>query len=279
MTARAVRIGALARLELADVRGSRWLAVCAGLYAVLAASFVLIGLRESEVVGFTGMTRVLGSLAHALVVLLPLLALAGTGLVVNRAREGGALELLLSHPFTRGEYIVAVTLVRFGALLVPLLVLLPGLALAGGVADRTLPWAFLVRTLAVSATLIWAFVGIGLAISTAVREPARAIVYVLAAWALGVALLDFGLIGAMLQWRLRPEAVFALAALNPVESARLALLAGADGSLETLGPVGVFLVRQVGAGGLFAAGVIWPAAVGTLAWLLAWRRLNRMDVV
>jgi hypothetical protein len=83
----------------------------------------------------------------------------------------------------------------------------------------------------------------------------------------------------MLQWRLRPEAVFALAALNPVESARLALLAGADGSLETLGPVGVFLVRQVGAGGLFAAGVIWPAAVGTLTWLLAWRRLNRMDVV
>ncbi len=154
------------------------------------------------------------------------------------------------------------------------------LAVLGRVAlGQPVPWLFLGRTLAVSLALVWAFTGIGLAISTRVTEPPRAMVYALVVWALASALLDFGLIGLMLQLPLRPEAVFAIAALNPVEAARLAVVAGADPALETLGPVGMFLIRQLGSGGLLAVGVLWPAAVGTLGWLLARRSLERMDVV
>lgn len=274
------RLLPLVRLEFAEVRRSRWLVVCAGLYALLAMLFLVIGLRESGVLGFTGMGRVLASLGHALVVLLPLLALAGTALIINRARESGALELLFSQPVTRNDYFLAVTLVRFAVLVVPLLVLLPALAIAGRMLfDQPVPWSFLGRALAISAALLWTFVGIGLAISTLIKEPSRAMVYLLVVWALAVALLDFGLVGAMLQWRLRPDVVFALAALNPVEAARVGLLSGADPSLDTLGPVGMFLARRLGSAGLFASGVLWPAIVGTLAWMLARRRLNGADVV
>ena len=274
------RIGALARLELGDVLRSRWLLFCAGMYAVLAALFVLVGLRESTVVGFTGMDRVLLSVTHALVLLLPLLALSGTGLVVNRAREDGTLELLFSHPVTRADYYAAVTLVRFGALLLPLLVLMPGLAIAGTLLfGQGVPWAFVARALVVSAALLWSFTGIGLAISTRVREPARAMMYVLLAWVLGVALLDFGLIGVMLQWQLPAWMVFALATLNPVETARLALLSGAEPTLATLGPVGLFAAQRLGAGMLFTLGVAWPILLGTGCWLSGWRRFRRGDLV
>ena len=58
--------------------------------AVLAALFVLVGLRESSVLGFTGVGRVLFSLCHAFVLWLPLLALVGTGTAIARARERGA---------------------------------------------------------------------------------------------------------------------------------------------------------------------------------------------
>lgn len=276
----ATRTAALARLELGEVLRSRWLLFCGILYAALAALFIGVGLRESTVMGFTGMSRVLLSLSHALVLLLPLLALAGTGLVISRARQDGTLELLFSHPITRQDYMRTVTLVRYGALLLPLLVLLPGLAVGGSVAfDQPVPWAFLGRSLAVSAALLWSFTGIGLAVSARVRELDRVLTYLLLAWVLGVALLDFGLAGLMLQWDLPAPAVFALAGLNPVETARLALLSGAEPTLGTLGPVGVFLYTSVGARWLLVIGVLWPAAIGCAGWASARRRLCSGDLV
>ncbi len=76
--------------------------------------------------------------------------------------------------------------------------------------------------------LIWAFTGGGLAVSTFVRNQAKAVMILLGIWVASVALLDFLLIGVMLQWRLNPQSVFLLAALNPVEASRLALLSSAE---------------------------------------------------
>lgn len=271
---------AVARLELAEVLRSRWLLFCGAIYGVLAAVFVLVGLRESSVLGFTGMGRVLLSFCHALVLLLPLLALSATGPVVNRARDDGTLELLFSHPVSRDSYFIAVTGVRFLALLLPLWALLLSMALLGQLAfGQPLPWAFLLRTAAVSGALLWAFVGLGLLISCRVRNPGKATMYVLLCWALGVALLDFGLIGLMLQLRLSAPATFLLAALNPVESARLALLAAAEPELATLGPVGFFLSGRVGSGGLLFAGLLWPTLLGMGLWALAARGFRRGDLV
>lgn len=273
-------VAVLARLEARDVLRSRWLGLCGTLYATLAGLFVLVGLHESGVLRFTGMPRVLASLSHALVILLPLLALTGTGFVVNHARRDGTLEVLFSQPVERRHYYGAVTLVRYGVLLLPLVVLLPGLALIGFlVFGEAAPWAFTARALVVSAALLWSFVGIGLAISVSVTEPSKAMVYVLLVWVLAVALLDFGLVSVMLEWRVPAAAVFVLAGINPVEMARLALLAGAEPSLSTLGPVGLFLVDRVGSGWLFVAGVFWPLLVGTVAWSLARLRLQRGDLL
>ncbi|HET9949770.1 MAG TPA: ABC transporter permease subunit [Longimicrobiales bacterium] len=273
-------VATLARLELSDVLRSRWLVACVAVYGILAALFLLVGLRESLVLGFTGMERVLLSLGHALIVLLPLLALIGAGFSVNRARQDGTLELLFAHPVERRDYLRATTLVRYLALVAPLVVLVPGLALGGRVLfGQPIPWAFVLRALSVTAALAWSFVGVGVAISVRASEPARAATHVLVVWLLVVALLDFGLVGLMLEWRLPAAAVFVLAALNPVEIARLALLSGAEPSLGTLGPVGFFLADTLGPGALLAAGVLWPLAVGTLAWLAARRALLEGDLL
>jgi len=199
------QIIAVGRLELSEVMRSRWIVFCLAVYGVLGAVFVLAGMRESTVMGFTGMERVLLSFTHALVLLLPLLGLTATGQVVNRAREEGALELLFSHPVSRGSYFVAVSLVRFAVLVVPLVVLLPAMALWGRIVfGEPMPWGFLLRALGVSASLLAASVAIGLAISTWVRNQAKALMLLLLVWAAFVALLDFALVGMMLQWRVEP---------------------------------------------------------------------------
>ncbi|WP_163996251.1 ABC transporter permease [Pyxidicoccus caerfyrddinensis] len=280
MTSLTREVAAVARLELAEVLRSRWMVFCGAVYALLAGAFVLVGLRESSLLGFSGMGRVLLSFCHALVLLLPLLALTATGQVVNRAREDGTLELLFSLPVRRGAFFVAVSGVRYTALVVPLVVLMLGMSLLGQLAfGQGVPWGFLLRAVAVCAALLLAFVGLGIAVSTLVRSQARAMIWLLTLWALGVALIDFGLVGLMLQWRLDPRTVFLLAALNPVQAARMALLSGVTPDLSVLGPVGFFLANRLGGAGLFAVGTLWPVAVGLGAWAHALRRFQRSDLV
>ena len=271
---------AAARLDLAEVVRSRWLLFCAGAYLLLATVFVLVGLRESTVIGFTGVGRVLLSLCHALLLVLPLLALTAVGSVIGRAREEGALELLFSQPLRRSAWFVGVSLTRYAVLVVPLVVLMVGLGLYGQlVHHQQVPWGFIARALIISASLLAAFAGIGLWISTTVRNPARVTTYVILAWAMGVAFLDFGLIGVMLRWRLDAHAVFTLAALNPVQDARLALLSGLEPDLATLGPVGFYLVHKVGVDALYLLGIVGPALVGVGSWLAAFASFRRTDLV
>ena len=270
---------AIVRLDLAETVRSRWALFCVALYAALGALFVLVGMRESTLLGFTGMGRVLVGLSHALLMVLPLLALTAASQVVNRAREEGALELLFSHPIRRGAYFLGITAARYLVLTAPLLVLFVGLAALGaGFLDRTIMWSVLLRALLVSAALLAAFLGIGLAISTFVANPARSATIALVVWILAVALLDFALIGVMLQWRLQPQGVFALALLNPVQAARMALLAAGDAELSTLGPVGFYVANRIGATALLAIGVAWPLFAGFSAWLFAYVRFTRGDV-
>lgn len=274
------RVAALARLDLAEVFRSRWLAFSVTLYAVLAGIFVLVGLRESTVLGFTGTGRVLLSVSHVLVLLLPLLALVATGQLVNRAREDGSLELLFSHPFARHEYFLALTAVRYAVIFLPFAALMLVTALLGRLLlANPVPWLVLGRSLAVCGALIWAFTGVGLAISVVVRQPARAVLVLLGVWVLGAALLDFGLIGLMLRFRLHAPTVIALAALNPVEAARLALLSSAEPTLAILGPVGFYLTHHLGPAWVTALGIASPVFLGTLAWLVALRRFVRGDLV
>jgi ABC-type transport system involved in multi-copper enzyme maturation permease subunit len=271
---------AIARLDFAEVARSRWLLFAAALHGGLAAIFVLVGLRESSYLGFTGMGRVLVSMVHTQVLVLPLVALTATGQVVNRARDDGTLELLFTLPVRRGTYFLAVTAVRYLALLVPLAASLGLTGLFGqAVLGQDVPWSFVGQSLALCAALLLAFVGLGVATSTWVRHPARAVITLLVLWAGGVALVDFALVGAMLQWRLNAASIFVLATLNPVQTARMGLLALASDELSVLGPVGFYLQHRVGPVWLFTLGVAWPLAVGVTSWALALRRFSRTDIV
>jgi ABC-type transport system involved in multi-copper enzyme maturation permease subunit len=267
-----------ARLDLAEVRRSRWITFCVAVYAVLAGVLVLVGMRESTLLGFTGVGRVLLAFSHALVLVLPLLALTATGQLVGRARDDGSLELLLAQPLARSAWLLGVTATRIAVLVLPLVLVMLGLAGYGQLAGQVVPWPFVGRVIAVSAGLLWCFVGIGIAISVLVRNQARAVTYVILTWALTVALLDAGLVGLMLTWRLDARAVFTLAALNPAQDARLAILSSLEPDLGTLGPVGFYLATRIGSGALAVLGVGWPVLLGTLSWLAALRAFRRRDV-
>jgi ABC-type transport system involved in multi-copper enzyme maturation permease subunit len=280
MRRRRAEFVAVARLETREVLRSRWLLASGLIYAALALVFALAASRESTVLGFTGTGRLLLSFAHALLLVLPLVALAATAQTLNRAREDGTIEFLFGHPVSAAGYYDAITAVRFALLVAPLGVLLVLIPTATHwLYGDPIPWLAVGRTAVLAAGLLWCFAGIGLALSAHVTGQARSAILVLVVWAVSVALADFALIGLLLTLRLHPQSIFALAVLNPVESVRMALLSGQDPDLAAFGPVGFYLAQHLGGRALFAIGLAWPVAAGTAAWWLGRRRFVRGDLV
>lgn len=276
----ATELRAAAQLEIGAIRRSRWPWVFTAAYALIGIVLMTAGGRESALLGFTGTSRVLLSLSNVLVVAIPLVALIATAPVVQRARDDGSLELLLSQPLSPGAWFVAAFATRYVALVLPLGIVFAAIGLWGFIAHADpMPWTFGARALAVSAALAFAFAGIGACISVFARDAARVITYLVLTWVVAIALVDFGLIGMLLRWRVEPHVVFGLAAANPVESARLALVSHLQPDLASFGPVGFYLATRLGSSLLFALGIIWPATVGVISFALAYLGFCRTDRV
>lgn len=274
-------LGVMVRLEVADALRSRWAVFTGFVYALVFGMFVWLGLRESSVLGFTGLSRVVLNMANAVVLAVPLVALVATCQTVVRARQSGFFELMMSQPLRRSDWFYGAVVSRFVVVAGPLVVLLLMALVVGAVVSprdgALLP--IVLRTLAVTSSLSWSFIGLGFLVSTHAKTPERATVAALLAWLVASALHDFALIGLFLRVKLAPQVVFALAAANPVEAARIAILGAIDPELSVLGPVGFWLAHTLGPTLSLVVGVAWPLCLGTAALVRAERILVRSDVV
>ena len=270
---------AFMRLLLADAVRSRWLAFTACTYVVVFGAFIWLGLRESSVLGFTGVSRVVLNLANAVALVLPLVSLVATSQTIVRARSSGFFELFLAQPCRRSDWFAALLGSRLLVIIGPLWLLLMAALAAGALRAETGLAPLIVRSALVSFALSFAFIGVGLLLSALARTGERATVYALLAWLGASALHDFALIGVLLRIHLPPQLVFALAALNPVEAARLTLLGSIDPNLAVLGPVGFWLSNQLGPNLLTAVGIGWPMLLGGVCLAGCMQLLRRMDLV
>lgn len=271
----------LLRLELSEALRSRWVAFTASIYALVFAAFVWLGLRESAVLGFTGISRAVLNLANAIVLAVPLVALIATSQCVVRARQSGFFELMLSQPVRRSDWLLSIVASRVAVVLGPLAALFACTLIVGPLLDPNdaALWPIVLRSLSVTAALAWAFLGTGLWISSAARSAERATILSLVVWLTASAFHDFALVGALLEFRLPPAVVFALAAINPAETTRIAILSGVDPELSVLGPIGFWLANALGPRLALLVGIGWPLLFGTFALWRARRRLENSDLV
>lgn len=277
---RTQRALAFTRFELADSLRSKWLGSSLALYAALFVVFVALGLRESSILGFTGISRVVLNVTNGVLVAVPLLVLLATCQIVVRARRNGLLEMTLAQPTRREEWFFGVLASRAAVLLGPLFLMFLGAAAVGAFTGAEAGLAAMTaRCLAVSTALAWAFLGIGLFVSTVAKTAERAIVLALLVWVTATALHDFALVGLLLNVRIPPRVVFLLAALNPSEAARIGILTGVDAELSVLGPVGFWIANSLGATKALLVAVAWPAILGTAGVLLAARNVRRGDAI
>ena len=256
------------RLELAEARRSRWLAFTVVLYATLTTAFVWLGLRESTVLGFTGLSRVLLNLANAVLLMFPLLVLVATHGAVVRARSSGFCELMLTQPVRRGSWFGALLAARLLVLAGPMVVLLVGCLVGSAFleADENLGLVAF-KSLTICVALISAFVGLGLLISSWAKNVERALVWALLLFVVTAALHDVLLITVLLRTSLPPQVVFALGDLTifAVTSDTISDMPSQLSALDLVGDVGVIYQRMrpegVGNGQSMAAGATVSAEV------------------
>jgi ABC-2 type transport system permease protein len=180
----------------------------------------------------------------------------------------------------RSTWFLALLTSRLVVLVGPLVVLLVGCFVAAAFVEPDPALAFIAfKSLAVCASLVFAFVGIGLFISAHARSTERAMVWAMLVFVMTAALHDVLLITVLLRTSLPPQVVFALAALNPSEAARVGILASVDPELSVLGPVGFWLANTLGPALALTLAIAWPALLGLLTTWRALRRSQSMDLI
>lgn len=253
---------AFAAKELRDARRNRWFLLYTAALAALSLAISALAVSEQGAYGMAGFGRTTASLVNLIMLVVPLMGLTLGAQSLAAERERGTLLYVLAQPVTAGEVFV-------GKYLGLSLALLASLALGFGLSGLVISWRvggaqvsqYLTLT-ALSVGLSLTSLGVGFLISAAARRASTAIGMAIFVWLAVVLLGDLGLMGTALVMRLDVGTLFGLALANPLQVFKIAAIAGSHGTVEVLGPAGIYAWRTFGAG-------LFPMLVSVLAaWVL-----------
>lgn len=264
-------IGAVARKELKSTVASRWFWMWALAFIALASVLVLVGLPSSRLEGEAGFGRTAASLVTLVQIIVPLMGLTLGAMSIAGQRENGALRFLMSHPISRTEAFWG-TYIGLSA----------SLAIAAGAGFGVAGVLTALRGVAAGVgTFIWiavvswllsvAMLGLGMLISTYTARSGAALGVAVFVWLVLVFVGDLGLMGTAAATQMPVGVLFTVALVNPVEAFRLTALTAFSGSLDVLGPAGIFAVDTLGdwlVTVLFSVLGLWVL----VPVLVAWRR-------
>jgi Cu-processing system permease protein len=111
---------------------------------------------------------------------------------------------------------------------------------------------------------------IGFLISSMVRKGSTAISIALFIWLLLLIFGDLGLMGTSMVLKLGVGQLFTLTLLNPMQIFKIAAILNIRGSLEVLGPAGIYALRTYGSQllpGLIAVLAAWTLVPMSLAYI------------
>ncbi len=239
-------VSALVGKEMRDARRNRWLALYTLVFASLSFVLAWLALTTMGTAGPAGFGRTAASLINLVLLIVPLMGLTLGALSLASERERGSLLYLLAQPITHLELLA-------GKYLGVGLSLLGALALGFGASGLVIVWrgvaasaAAYLALVALAGLLALNALSLGMLLSAVARRSATAIALALFLWLMLVFGGDLGLMGSALVLRIDIQTLFALALLNPLQVFKMAAILAIRGSLEVLGPAGLYALRAYG---------------------------------
>jgi len=267
----------LTRKELRDALRNRWFLADAAALLVLSTALSLLVYLTGATSPVSGFGRTAASLVNVMLLLVPLMGLTLGGLALAGDRERGALEFWLTQPIGTATYFAAKAIGLGSALAAAVIIGFGASAALLLLIGATDPFAYLLLA-GLTVLLAWASLALGLLLSSRCARTSTAVSLALGLWLLMVFLGDLGLMGTALAVRLPPSWLLALALANPVEAYRIAALRTLAGSLELLGPAGLYADERLGSTLLLVLSsvlVAWVIASAAAAYTILRREVLR----
>lgn len=267
-----------ARLDVAESLRARWFLFYSLVFGSIVVLLFVFGLTESRILGFTGLSRLLVTYIQLCVAILPIFVLITTVRSVAGDREAGVFEYMLALPVGLGAWYWGKMIGRFIVVFMPVFLAMAGAAAWGEYSAIGVPWdLFLVYT-ALLVSLAWAFLGLGMLVSTLARSPDVAQTGAFLVWLVLLLFLDLILLGVMVREQLPLEAVVAIAVANPLQSFRTAAILLFDPQMIVLGPAAYVILDTLGRDLYLALALAWPVVLGTGCAALGYRLFRRGDL-
>jgi len=260
--------------ELQDARRNRWYLIYVIVFAGLSLALAWLGMTGLGDYGLAGFGRTAASIINIVLLIVPLMGLTLGAISLAGERERSTLLYLLAQPVTQLEVLLGkylgLAIALFSALVLGFGISGIFIALQGGSAEINL--YLLMVLLAFMLALV--SLSIGFLISSVVRKGSTAISIALFIWLLLLIFGDLGIMGTSMVLKLAVGQLFTLTLLNPMQVFKIAAILNIRGSLEVLGPAGIYALRTYGSQlmpGLIAVLLAWALLPLTLSYF-AFRR-------
>ena len=260
--------------ELQDARRNRWYLIYVIVFAGLSLALAWLGMTGLGDYGLAGFGRTAASIINIVLLIVPLMGLTLGAISLAGERERSTLLYLLAQPVTQLEVLLGkylgLAIALFSALVLGFGISGILIAVQGGSAEINL--YLLMVLLAFMLALV--SLSIGFLISSLVRKGSTAISIALFVWLLLLIFGDLGIMGTSIVLKLGVGQLFTLTLLNPMQIFKIAAILNIRGSLEVLGPAGIYALRTYGnqlMPGLIAVLLAWTLVPMTFAFY-AFRR-------
>ncbi len=269
----------IAILDIKQNLRSKWFWSYSILFGGFVAVMFALGITESQIIGFVGLSRLMVTFMQVSMAILPIFVLISTVRSVVGDRESNVMEYMLSLPISLSGYFWGKLLGRFIIIFVPVFLALFGATIWATITKIDVPWdMFAVYSFQLAAMVI-CFLGMSMFISTVSRSQEIAISVAFIIWLLSVAFLDLILMGIMLKSRMNPDLIIGVGMINPLQVFRTGALALFDPELTVMGPASYYILDTVSRPVFIIFSVAYPVLLGGLLAFWGNKYFNNNDIL
>jgi len=269
----------IAYLDLKESIRANWFIVYSLVFGGLIALFFIAGITESQVMGFSGLSRLLLMYIQVTIVILPIFILITTVRSISGDRDSHILEYMLSFPISLKQYYWGKILGRFITVFLPVFMAMFFAILYGMSKGADVPWSIFFLYTGLLFAMSSAFLGIAFFISSIVKSSEMALGISFFIWIFLLAFIDIALISLMMQQRFNTELIIGIAMINPMEIFRVAAISLFDPELTVMGPVAFYILDMMSQKMFVFLSIIYPLLLGILFAFLGFRIFAKKDLV
>jgi ABC-2 type transport system permease protein len=269
----------VAFLDLKESIRAKWFLVYTLVFGGLIALFFIAGVTQSQVMGFSGLSRLLLMYIQVTIVILPIFILITTVRSISGDRDNHILEYMLSFPISLKQYYWGKIIGRFITVFSPVFVAMLVAIIYGVTKGASIPWDIFLLYTGLLLALSSSFLGIAFFVSSVVKSSEVALGLAFFIWIFLLSFIDIALISLMMQNRFNEEMIIAIAMANPMEVFRVAAISLFDPELTVMGPVAFYILDSMKQGVFIFFSIAYPVVLGLVFATFGYIVFKKRDLV